>query len=175
MLCTVLNASHEPLSIVSARRGLILHLKGRVHLLEVREDQAMRSEHGEFPVPVRVILKEYLPIGGRYWRRAPLSNEMLFMRDEHTCQYCGRTPQELRRGERLTRDHVMPRSRGGLDRWDNVVTACSGCNHRKADRTPSEADMVLRKTPKQPRVADTMRLREARLQRQLTGALGDTA
>lgn len=83
--------------------------------------------------------KAVLPLGDR--------NELLFRRDRHLCAYCG---EQFTRGE-LTRDHVLPRSRGGRDVWENVVTACRACNHlRKRNRTPEEAGMPLRYLPYAP-------------------------
>jgi 5-methylcytosine-specific restriction endonuclease McrA len=74
------------------------------------------------------------------------SRRNLFRRDRYTCQYCGNQPGS----EQLTIDHVLPRSRGGVSSWENCVLACLDCNLRKADRTPSQAGMRLRKAPSQP-------------------------
>ena len=74
-----------------------------------------------------------------------LSRREVFIRDRHTCQYCGR------QSRRLTLDHVMPRSRGGEHSWTNIVSACDRCNHRKAGRTPREANMLLQQEPRPPR------------------------
>ena len=68
----------------------------------------------------------------------------MFQRDHHTCQYCGY------RGDKLSLDHVIPRSRGGQDTWENVTTACIRCNVRKGNRTPKEADMPLNSVPRRP-------------------------
>jgi 5-methylcytosine-specific restriction endonuclease McrA len=75
-----------------------------------------------------------------------LSNTALFARDAQLCLYCG---QQFSRPH-LTRDHVMPLSKGGLDVWENVVTACVACNSRKADRTPQQAHMPLLAVPYRP-------------------------
>ena len=75
------------------------------------------------------------------------SRRNVFKRDRHTCQYCGR---QLR-GEQLTIDHVTPRCQGGASTWENCVLACVPCNRRKADKTPDQAHMRLRKHPKRPR------------------------
>jgi 5-methylcytosine-specific restriction endonuclease McrA len=75
-----------------------------------------------------------------------LTNKTLFRRDDHRCLYCGR---QFPRSE-LTRDHVQPTSRGGEDRWENVVAACSRCNWRKDDKTPEEANMPLFAVPFRP-------------------------
>lgn len=79
-------------------------------------------------------------------RPVPLTNRTLFARDHHLCMYCGeRYPQRL-----LTRDHVLPRARGGTDTWENVVTACKACNTRKDCRTPEEAGLKLLALPFRP-------------------------
>lgn len=79
--------------------------------------------------------------------KAPtLTNKALFRRDGHLCMYCGHEYSEAK----LTRDHVTPTSRGGLDKWTNVVASCRGCNHLKADRTPEEAHMPLLAVPFTP-------------------------
>ena len=74
------------------------------------------------------------------------SRRNIFKRDRFTCQYCGAQPGS----EELTLDHVIPRVQGGESRWDNCVLACLACNKRKADRTPQQAGMRLRKEPVQP-------------------------
>ena len=73
-----------------------------------------------------------------------LTRKNLLNRDDHTCQYCNKS------GENMTLDHVIPRSRGGKDTWENIVVACVRCNVRKGNRTPKEADMVLLKQPSRP-------------------------
>lgn len=80
----------------------------------------------------------------------PLNNRELFHRDRHTCAYCGCTQD----GARLTRDHIQPVSRGGKDRWMNVVTACRNCNQRKDNRRPEEANMTLLYAPYVPNKAE---------------------
>ena len=74
------------------------------------------------------------------------SRRNVFKRDRYTCQYCGKQPGS----EELTIDHVVPRSQGGLSTWENCVLACIECNARKANRTPEQAHMPLRKHPVRP-------------------------
>ena len=78
--------------------------------------------------------------------RVTLTNTNLFRRDLCLCGYCGRSFRE----EKLTRDHILPRSRGGKDIWTNVVTACKSCNNIKDNMTPEEADMPLLYVPYEP-------------------------
>jgi len=89
----------------------------------------------------------------------PLSNRELFLRDEHLCMYCGRQFP----GNLLTRDHLVPLSRGGVDCWSNVVAACRGCNHSKGSRTPDEAGMSLLAVPYVPNRAEYLVLSNRRI------------
>jgi 5-methylcytosine-specific restriction endonuclease McrA len=89
----------------------------------------------------------------------PLTNRELFLRDAHLCMYCGSHQAEWG----LTRDHVRPMSRGGLDRWSNVVTACRSCNTRKGNRTPEEAGMTLLAIPYVPNWAEYLALSNRRI------------
>jgi 5-methylcytosine-specific restriction endonuclease McrA len=85
--------------------------------------------------------------GGKHTHRVPtLTNRTLFSRDQLRCAYCGQyyNPNDL------TRDHIIPSSRGGLDIWTNVVAACSGCNRVKDNKTPEEIDMPLWFNPYTP-------------------------
>lgn len=90
----------------------------------------------------------------RHGAHIPLVNKYLFRRDHHRCMYCG---QQFGR-EVLTRDHVIPQSRGGKNVWANLVSACRPCNQRKADRTPEEAGMMLKAIPFKPTFAEFLYL-----------------
>jgi 5-methylcytosine-specific restriction endonuclease McrA len=139
----VLNQNYEPLNVCTARRAFNLIDRGKAEVLEHGEG-ALRSAQASFILP-SVIRLIYLIKRPRPQMR--LSRREVFNRDRYTCQYCGK------RGARdLTLDHVLPRHRGGRHAWDNLVTACKTCNHRKAGRTPQEARMQLMRDPYQPRV-----------------------
>ncbi len=99
-----------------------------------------------FPTVIRLVRYVHVP---RRFRRQ-VTHTFLFARDDYSCQYCGKHRSDLRGRQFLTRDHILPRSRGGLNAWDNVVTSCSPCNNRKGDRLPAEAGLMLRRTPKEP-------------------------
>lgn len=144
--CVILNSSHEPLSLIDIPRAVRLWLEGRVVILEVHEGQSLRTVSQTFPAPRTVVRKTYLKTGPKYYGEAVLNNRNLQVRDDYACRYCGRTHQDLRAGEQLTRDHVQPQSKGGTDTWDNVVTACSQCNHKKDDLTPEEIQQRVRET-----------------------------
>ncbi|WP_048316264.1 HNH endonuclease [Crocosphaera watsonii] len=133
----VLNASYEPLNITSWRRAVVLLIKGTAEQLENNE----RLIYTDFPLPSVIRLRHYVRVP---YKEIPLTRRNILERDRHTCQYCGY------KGDQLTLDHVFPRSRGGGDTWENLVTACVRCNVKKGNRTPKEAQMNLRYQPRRP-------------------------
>ncbi len=140
----VLNASFEPLSVVSIQRAIVLLLKEKAEVVEAAE-AVLRSEHLTLPVPLVIRLVYYVRIPHRI--SLPVSRRALLVRDRYTCQYCGVQPGR----QHLTIDHVIPRSRGGKTTWDNVVAACKKCNSKKGNKTPAEANMQLLTQPARPR------------------------
>jgi 5-methylcytosine-specific restriction endonuclease McrA len=139
----VLNASYEPLQLISIRRAVVLLLQEKAELVEAAAEY-LRAQGFSFEVPLVIRLVRYIRIPRRM--RLPCSRRGILARDRETCQYCGAQPGRAH----LTIDHVLPRSRGGQTTWDNVVTACRECNHRKGGRTPEEAGMELLTRPRQP-------------------------
>jgi 5-methylcytosine-specific restriction endonuclease McrA len=146
--CLALNASFEPLTIVPARRAVRLVLDGKAEVIEEDDARRFRSERRVVPVPTVIRLVRYVHVPHRFRRQ--VTNTFLFARDDYTCQYCGRHRSELRGRQFLTRDHIIPVSRGGGNSWENVVTSCSSCNNRKGNRLPREAGLGLRCTPTEP-------------------------
>ncbi len=140
----VLNASYEPLSVVSLRRAIILLLKDKAELLEATE-QRIRSAGMSVPVPLVIRLVYYVQVPARM--NIPLSRRTVLLRDNYTCQYCGAQPAK----SNLTIDHIIPRVRNGGTTWENVVCACKACNQRKGSRLPEEAGMHLLSSPRRPR------------------------
>ena len=148
MGCLALNASYEPLTIVPARRAVRLVLDGKAEILEVDGSRSFRSARQVLPCPAVIRLVRYVHVPRRFRRQ--VTNTFLFARDEYSCQYCGRHRSELRGRQFLTRDHVVPTSRGGDNTWQNVVTSCSPCNNRKGNRLPEESGMRLLTEPREP-------------------------
>ena len=148
MNCLALNASFEPLTMLPTRRALRLVLDRKAEILEVDESRVFRSEREEMPAPLVIRLVRFVHVPRKFRRQ--VTNTFLFARDRYTCQYCGRPRAALRGREFLTRDHVIPLSRGGENTWDNVLTACSPCNNRKGNRLPEEAGMTPLSTPTEP-------------------------
>ena len=128
----VLNASYEPLHVCAARRALTLIVKDAAHI----QEHAGREVHAGIMFPTVIRLKAYRKVPHR---AQVLTRRNILVRDGYQCQYCGSTFSAME----LTLDHVIPRSRGGLSTWENLVACCSADNRRKADRTPEEAGMPL--------------------------------
>ena len=136
----VLNATYEPLSVVSAHRAVCLVLSDKADLI-ADDGTVLRSARLALPSPSVVRLRYVVRVP--YARRTAMSRRALFARDDYRCQYCGGFADSL--------DHVVPRSRGGQHTWENVAAACRPCNLRKRDRTPAEAGMWLARPPCAPR------------------------
>jgi 5-methylcytosine-specific restriction endonuclease McrA len=148
--CVVLNATYEPISIVSSKRALVLILEGKAVVVEEHPNLVVRSMKVTVKVPVMVALKEFIKAKRQYKATATLTRKNLFTRDNNTCQYCTRHARELKPSEFLTRDHVIPESRGGKSTWTNLVTACSTCNSKKSNHHLSDVDMTLLRKPFAP-------------------------
>lgn len=141
MRTLVLDQGYQPHRIVSWQRAVTMLFQDKVEVVtEYDEDIRGVTITIKMPAVVRLLRK----IRGK--RSIKFSRINVAMRDDFSCQYCG----EKKPLRKLTYDHVLPRSRGGKTRWQNIVMACYSCNERKADRTPAEAHMLLRKTPVKP-------------------------
>ncbi len=135
----VLNATFEPIGVVSGRRALILSLSGKVDVL-ADSDEIIHSELLAVAFPSVVRLRYFVRVP--YQRTVPLNRRAIFTRDDNACQYCGRPAESI--------DHVLPRSRGGRHEWDNVVASCRRCNTTKGDRLLAECSHRLRRAPVAP-------------------------
>jgi 5-methylcytosine-specific restriction endonuclease McrA len=136
----VLNATFEPLCVVSTRRALVLVLDDKAELVH-STGLEFHSERAAFDEPSVVRLSHYVKVP--FQARVALNRRAVFARDGHRCQYCGDSAENI--------DHVIPRSRGGLHSWDNVVASCRPCNARKRDHLLEESGLRLRRPPSVPR------------------------
>jgi 5-methylcytosine-specific restriction endonuclease McrA len=135
----VLNASWEPLSVVPLHRAVVLVLRDKAEIVH-RGEGELHSARASMPVPSVIRLTRYVRVPFR--ARTPLSRRAVFLRDGGRCQYCGRPAENI--------DHVVPRSRGGEHRWENVVAACRRCNSSKDDRLLGETTLTLAREPRAP-------------------------
>ena len=155
----VLNRSWTPVMTTTVRRAIGLLARGAAAAVHPRTyetadwdgwiergpDHAgcLRGVDFLFPVPEVIVLRAY---NGFPRVAVRFSRRNVYRRDGYACAYCGRSPHV----RELTIDHVVPRSHGGSTSWENCVTACGGCNARKADRSPEKAGMALRRSPRSP-------------------------
>jgi 5-methylcytosine-specific restriction endonuclease McrA len=135
----VLDQGYQPINAVPFQKALGYIVKGKVDVLASYE----RVVHPYWQMPAVVRLTHWVQT---HQRKVKFSRQNVLIRDRFVCQYCG---VSMNTGQ-LTFDHVQPRSRGGRTTWTNIVAACSECNSHKANRTPQEAGMKLRKRPVQP-------------------------
>ncbi len=140
----VLNAGFEPLHIVSWQKAMQLLFQGKVEVIE-EYDREVRTVRVSFRLPSVLRLIDYIPTKKKR-QIVRFSRTNVFIRDRHTCQYCGQKFQK----NHLTLDHVVPVVQGGGRSWSNMVTACKTCNQKKGGRTPAQAGMKLLMTPRQP-------------------------
>lgn len=144
--CLVLNADYTPITIITWKRAVIWSMKNNrcgIEIIDFYKNDCIRGVSKTFPLPAVARTKRYFK---QNLENIVLSRKNIFVRDNYTCQYCGKI---LDYGK-LTYDHVIPRSQSGLTTWTNIVSACMPCNSKKGNRTPKEANMPLLKTPTKP-------------------------
>ena len=137
----VLNQNYEPLNVCNLPRAFRLVFGEKAEVIEY-DHQVIRTPRTDFRAPSVIRLQYQIK---RPRPRVKLSRREIFARDQHTCQYCGRQTHDL------TLDHIVPRHRGGGHTWENLVTACKACNHRKGGKPLDEARFRLHRPPFEPR------------------------
>ncbi|MCK5125065.1 MAG: HNH endonuclease [candidate division Zixibacteria bacterium] len=137
----VLNQNYEPLSVCSARRALIMQLLGKVEIVETYDGIRVHSIYSSMALPSIVKLGAYVRVP---FKKVLLSRKNIIKRDHHVCQYCRDSKGPM------TVDHIVPKSFGGKDTWENMVCACEKCNNKKGNRSPERAEMKLLRIPKRP-------------------------
>lgn len=129
------------MSICNVQRAVVLLFLGKAELISFKDSRKICSVTSSLPFPTIVRLKVYIRVP---YKKIVLSRKNILRRDTHKCMYC------LRSDLPLTIDHVIPKSKGGDDSWENLVAACTRCNNKKGDRTPEEANMKLHRKPTKP-------------------------
>nr|WP_313812038.1 HNH endonuclease [Glutamicibacter sp.] len=142
MRTLVLNAGYEPLAVVTFRRALLLVMAEKATIVLQDDSKPVRSAHGELPRPTVIVLKRY--VRRPYRDMNHVTRRGVLRRDGFMCAYCGKAANTI--------DHVVPRSRGGQNTWENLVAACLSCNSRKADKMLAQLGWRLRVTPHRPRI-----------------------
>lgn len=136
----VLNQDYSAFNICSVPKAFLLIYLNKAEMLAHAPDRFLHTITHTYHYPTVIRLYKYVH---RPYKNVVMTRQNIFKRDHSVCQYCGSR-------ERLTIDHVVPKSRGGKSIWDNLVTACQRCNSLKGDQTPEEAGMHLRQKPFKP-------------------------
>jgi 5-methylcytosine-specific restriction endonuclease McrA len=140
MQTLVLNAGYEPLAVVSFRRALMLVLNNKASVIKIDPEHPIQTVTATFDRPSVIVLRRYVRVP--YVRRIPVSRRGVLRRDAYRCAYCPAAATTI--------DHVVPRSRGGQDSWENLVACCFRCNNVKGDRLLRDLGWSLRTTPRMP-------------------------
>ncbi len=153
--CVLLNADYTFLNIVNWKRAMCLMAKGKVQVLKHSERMIGNVEGIVMRVPA--VMKLIKLIRTLYRNRVPFSKKNVFIRDGFKCAYCGSDK------EKLTIDHIIPKSRGGETNFENCVSSCRACNNNKGRKTPREANMYPKVKAYQPTISEFLRLKVKKL------------
>ena len=139
----LLNSENEPIQVCTWKQAILLIIKGKAEAYKIIDEIESTIKCGNMVIPniIRLNYKIAVPE-----KELPFCRENIYVRDDYTCQYCGRKFP----ASELTLDHVYPKSRLGPDIWENIVACCKECNQYKADRTPKECGMKLKRRPYRP-------------------------
>lgn len=143
MRTLVLNAGYEPLAVVSFKRALVLVMNEKATVVERVEGDPVWGTERRYDRPAVIVLTRYVRIPNG--RSVPVTRRGVLRRDAFRCAYCAKSASTV--------DHVLPRSRGGADSWENLVACCLRCNNVKGARTPQEMSWTLRIAPRPPQGA----------------------
>lgn len=152
----LLNFDYSFLNVIGWKRAVKLVVKGKAEIVKASE-KVVRNAERTVEIVIPKVLKLIKLVRSIYKTKVPFSKKNVFVRDDFTCAYCGSAEQ------RLTIDHIIPKSRGGSTDFDNCVASCKPCNNKKNDRTPREAGMFLVKKPFQPTIMEFFIIKMKRL------------
>ncbi|MEM6263033.1 MAG: HNH endonuclease [Bacteroidota bacterium] len=136
----VLNQNYQAIGVCAVERAFGLIFLQKAEMLSEVPGERLRTVNREFEFPSIIRLYRYISLP---YKQVNLSRTNIFKRDNYSCLYCNSK-------ENLTIDHVIPRSQGGRDTWENLATACQKCNSKKGNMTPEEAGMEMRHQPFRP-------------------------
>jgi 5-methylcytosine-specific restriction endonuclease McrA len=149
--CVLLNADYSFLNLVNWKRAMCLVAKGKVQVLK-QSERFIRDAGGAL-IKIPAVMRLIKLIRVLYRNRVPFSKRNVLARDGFQCAYCGT------RKEKLTVDHIIPKSRGGKTDFENCVASCRPCNNKKGNRTPSEVPMFLKVKAYQPTISEFLTLK----------------
>lgn len=153
MQCLVLSYAYLPVKIIGFQRAFKMIFTNKASIVEVYEDKIFRTVSQEFHAPAVIRLNK--DFDRRFKIR--LTRKNIFVRDDFTCQYCGKTFSS--RHNKLTIDHVVPRCKGGKHTWSNLVACCYPCNNSKGNKSLEEWGYSLKKVPQELSSMEYLRTR----------------
>jgi hypothetical protein len=139
----LLNSTYEVLNFITEKKALKLFVKGKVDIISTWSDIEFLFQKEIIKFPATLRLKYFVK---KRYTQLIFSRKSVFKRDRYCCQYCGKY---LKSGQ-ITMDHVIPKSAGGQSTFSNCVTSCYGCNSKKGNKTPEQAEMTLLTYPTIP-------------------------
>tara|TARA_R100000278_G_C5429190_1_gene149475 strand:+ start:107 stop:598 length:492 start_codon:yes stop_codon:yes gene_type:complete len=139
-----LDASFRPIEVIDALEALVMCIIGKATPVETY-DTKINSPSKSFELPAVIVLKNIVKFR---FTTISCNRQNIVWRDNNQCQYCGNYFPT----DKLTMDHVIPKSRGGKNTWENLVAACMKCNQKKGCRTVKESGMIPRNSPVRPKV-----------------------
>ena len=147
-----LNADFQLLAIVSMRKAISKVMTNKARIIEQDENRPILHPALDFKPPLIIALREYVYVP---YIKVKITRKNILIRDHYICQYCG---EKLGKGNSVTIDHVIPRSRKEFPKntWENLVACCKRCNSKKDNKTPLEARMNLKRAPVKPQVEDLL-------------------
>jgi 5-methylcytosine-specific restriction endonuclease McrA len=128
-------------TVCNIKKAVVLIYLGKAEVVIDDNRKSVRSVSTCFPWPSIIRLSHYVSVP---YKRVVLTRKNILRRDAYRCGYCGRSDLPL------TIDHILPKAKGGTDSWENLICACTVCNNKKGDRTPTEAKMTLLNKPFKP-------------------------
>ncbi len=143
MMALKLDASYRPIEVIDAIEALVMCIIGKATPVETYETK-INSPSKTFDLPAVIVLKSIVKFR---FTTVACNRTNIVWRDNNQCQYCANYFPT----DKLTMDHVLPKSRGGKNTWENLVTACMKCNQKKGSRTPKESGMIPLKKPVRPK------------------------
>ena len=136
----IVDVALQPIRITHWTKALMLVILNKAEALSYYKDVFIHSQKVTMPLPNVIKIKKYVGYGKNLPRFSRLN---IMFRDNFTCQYCGKQEKK----DKLTMDHIIPKSQGGKKGWSNIVTSCVPCNQKKSNRTPEQANMSLIRIP----------------------------
>ena len=143
MMALKLDASFRPIEVIDALEALVMCIIGKATPVETY-DTKINSPSKSFELPAVIVLKNIVKFR---FTTVACNRANIVWRDNNQCQYCA----NYFPSDKLTMDHVIPKSRGGKNTWENLVAACKKCNQKKGSRTPQESGMIPLKKPIRPK------------------------